>query len=42
VAKNTLAAFENKVIAFFKAGLLTDAQEDILLGSATDLLERIG
>jgi hypothetical protein len=41
-AKNQLGAFENKVKALFQAGLLTQAQEDTLLGSADAIEQAIG
>jgi hypothetical protein len=41
-ARNQLGAFENKVQALFGAGLLTQAQEDTLLGSADAIEQAIG
>jgi hypothetical protein len=41
-AKNQLGAFENKVQALFGAGLLTQAEEDTLLGSADAIQQGIG
>jgi hypothetical protein len=41
-ATNQLGAFENKVKALFGAGLLTQAQEDTLLGSADAIDQAIG
>jgi hypothetical protein len=41
-AKNQLGAFENKIKAFFQAGLLTQAQESFLLSSADAIEQGIG